>query len=1098
MSEPDSLLAARLAVLAAEAGRAGLVHLARSEGRAERVHRALRSLAPGLEVALLPAWDCLPYDRVSPSRAVMGRRMAALAQLARPAEGPRLLVASIAAATQRLPPPEAGACLRLEVGGAFDAERIEARLARLGYGLEEVVDDPGEAVLHGAVLDIFPPDGDSLPVRVDYAEGRVTALRHYDPQTQRGAGEVAALSICPASELVLPEDAALAHAPGLEHALPDFYAALSAPLDMLPGATLVLDPEVEALRPALEAEREEAYRARLVLAAGQEDVHRPPEPQRLFIAGEDWTRQLQGRRVIRLAEPGPEAEDRGVRRHLGEGARPVDGFLGFLQARLAAGGRVALAGQGDPRGRRLAALAAERLGLAPLTLDSWAALQAAPGGSFGLLTGPVETGFIDGGDALVAPDDILPAAADGEAGDRAAALPAAEAALRPGDAVIHLDHGLGILRGVETVEAGAARLDCLRLDYAGGTSQLVPLGELDRLWRYGAEARGLALDRLTGEAWPKRRAAVEAQIAETAAELARLAAERAARRAPRLRPPPAAFARFEAGFRYTPTPDQAAAAGAALADLASGRPMDRLVCGDVGYGKTEVALRAAAAAALAGRQVAVLAPTTVLVRQHLETFRRRFAGFGLRIEQLSRLSTPAEAKRIRAEIADGAIRIVIGTQALAAKAVRFKELGLVVIDEEQRFGARQKAALRGMAEGVHVMALTATPIPRSLQGALVGLQDLSVIATPPARRQPIRTAQMPFDEAVLRQALLREQRRGGQSFVVCPRIEDLPAMRGLLERLVPELSLIEAHGGMPAAETDAALVGFADGKADILLSTNIVEAGLDVPRANTMVVWRADRFGLAQLHQLRGRVGRGRRRGAILLLTDPAEPPAAATLKRLRTLEELDRVGAGFAISARDMDLRGAGDLLGDSQSGHLKLIGLGLYQHLLDRALRAGRGETMPEEWSPQVVAEIAAFIPEDYIDEEALRVALHTRLGAVLREPDPHRAEEAMQALAAEIADRFGPLPEPVGHLFALARLRLRCRSLGIAELKLGPGGAAASFRGDPPDVAAPVEAKDGRVLLRRDSQDAAAMLATAEALLLTLVPQRRRCGREAAAAA
>jgi transcription-repair coupling factor (superfamily II helicase) len=505
----------------------------------------------------------------------------------------------------------------------------------------------------------------------------------------------------------------------------------------------------------------------------------------------------------------------------------------------------------------------------------------------------------------------------------------------------------------------------------------------------------------------------------------------------------------------------------------------------VGFGKTEVALRAAAAAALAGKQVAVLAPTTVLARQHLETFRKRFAGFGLRIGSLSRLTPPAEAKEIKRALGAGEVHIAVGTHALAAKGVRFRDLGLVVVDEEQRFGTRQKASLRAMGEGVHVLTLTATPIPRTLQAALVGLQSLSVIATPPARRQPIRTARAPVDDALLAQALRREARRGGQSFVVCPRIEDIGPMRGRVAGLVPDLSLLVAHGGMPPAEVDEALVRFAAGDGDVLLSTNIVETGLDVPRANTMLVWRPDRFGLSQLHQLRGRVGRGRARGAIYLLTDPAAPPTPATDRRLRTLEALDRVGAGFAISARDLDLRGAGDLLGEEQAGHLRLVGIELYRHMLDRALAAARGEAPPEQWTPHLGLNLDAFVPPEHVPEEALRVELHTRLGELMRRADLR----ALEDMADEAEDRFGPAPEPLRNLLALARLAVLCRRLGVARLEVGPQAAAAGFRGAAPPAAPPLEESKGRLILRRESADAAGRLEVAEAMLAALLPRRRR---------
>jgi transcription-repair coupling factor (superfamily II helicase) len=596
---------------------------------------------------------------------------------------------------------------------------------------------------------------------------------------------------------------------------------------------------------------------------------------------------------------------------------------------------------------------------------------------------------------------------------------------------------MGLLQDLETVATGAEAVDTIRLAYADDDKLMAPVAELDRIWRYGA-GDTVTLDRLEGEAWPKRRAKIEAEIADTARRLVELAREREAKTAPKLVPPRPDYERFVARFPFTETPDQLRAIEDVLADLGSGQPMDRLVCGDVGFGKTEVALRAAAAVALAGKQVAVVAPTTVLVRQHLQTFRRRFAGLGVEVGHLSRLVKPAEARAVKKGLTDGTVRIVIGTHALTGKGVAFDDLGLVVIDEEQRFGLAHKRQLRDLGRDVHVLTLTATPIPRTLQAAMLGLQDLSVIATPPAQRRPIRTLVAPFDEASVRQAPVRERRRGGQSFVVCPRVEDIEPMARRLAGLVPELQVLVAHGKMPAGDIDDVMVRFADGEGDVLLATNIIESGLDVPRANTMLVWRADRFGLAQLHQLRGRVGRGRVRGICYLLTDPEAKIGAATRKRLQTLETMDRLGAGFAISARDLDARGAGDLFGEDQAGHVKLIGMGLYRHLLDRALQAARGEPPPEEWSPEFNLGLAGGIPQDYVPDAEVRINLYARLAKLGDEGE-------LDALSDEIEDRFGPQPEPMRELLVLTRLKLLCRKLGIARVDAGPQAIALTFRAD-----------------------------------------------------
>jgi transcription-repair coupling factor (superfamily II helicase) len=551
---------------------------------------------------------------------------------------------------------------------------------------------------------------------------------------------------------------------------------------------------------------------------------------------------------------------------------------------------------------------------------------------------------------------------------------------------------------------------------------------MDRIWRYGSEVVAVSLDKLDSEAWLKRRAKVEAEIAETAKRLAALSDARAKAKAAPFPINASDYDRFVARFRFAESPDQEATIEETLQDLAAGQPMDRLVCGDVGFGKTEVALRAAAAVAMAGGRVAVVAPTTVLVRQHVETFRKRFAGFGIEIAQLSRLTKPAEQREVKKGIADGRIRIVIGTHALANKDVRFDNLGLLIIDEEQRFGTREKARLRLLGDAAHVLTLTATPIPRTLQAAMIGIQDLSLIATPPVRRRPIRTVLTSFDPAVIRTALLRERARGGQSFIVCPRIEDMEPMAARLRDLVPELHVTAAHGKMPADEIDDVMMRFAQGRDDVLLATNIIESGLDLPNANTILIWRADRFGMAQLHQLRGRVGRGRRRGAAYLLTEPGVKLPPVTEKRLRTLEAQDRLGAGFEIAARDLDLRGAGDLIGEEQAGHIKLIGTDLYRRLLSRALEIARGGEPELDWTPDINLGAMPVIPQDYVPEPEVRLNLYAQLARLTN------LEEA-DAFAEEVEDRFGEPPEAFGELLARAQARILSRELGIAKVQGGP---------------------------------------------------------------
>ncbi|WP_232629276.1 helicase-related protein [Methylobacterium sp. Leaf118] len=1075
---PTGALAVALLDLAGAAR--PLVHVARDARRLETIAAVLRALAPERTVAVYPEWDCLPFDRASPSRGVMGARAGVLRWLTDPASPPDILLTTAPALLQRVPPPEvwASAHLELRVGDRLDPEALTAALRRLGYGIDDRVDEPGEVAVRGRTIDIFPAAA-PLPCRVEHADGRITAIRSYDPVSQRSRVETERLVIDPASEIV-PEPGSEAAPPtpftGQEHRLPRLYPRLATVLDPVPGARLVVEAGVEARVAAFFEQLAEA-REGAAEGAAEADLYLTPEAWRALVA----------ERCLTEADP-----DEGARVALPafvHERRPAAAFARTVDARRKAGDRVVLAGPKAPL-RRLVREAAALGDSTVRLIDAWSEVAAAPPGAMLALEAPVEAGFhVPGADAtVIAAADLFGGAVAGEA-RRAAALPLGEVELRVGDVAIDRDHGLCVFEGLATIPGGedGADEDALRLRFADAALLMVPASQADRIWRYGSETEAVTLDRLDGGTWPRRRLEAEAALATAARAMLTAAEDRRRARAPALVAPEREMERFAAGFGHPLTGDQARAIDAVLADLARVEPMDRLVCGDVGFGKTEVALRAAAAAVFAGRQVAVMAPTTVLVRQHVETFRRRFARFGIEVAHLSRLVPPAEARRVKQGLADGTVRLVVGTQALAGRGVRLPDLGLAIIDEEQRFGAKTKAALRRAAGDAHLLTLSATPIPRTLQAAMVGLQSLSVIATPPAVRQPIRTVIAPFDGESVRAALTREHRRGGQSFVVCPRIEDIAPMAQRLATLVPGLTVITAHGGMRAADMDAAMVRFAEGEGDVLLATSIIESGLDVPRANTMLVWDAERFGLAQLHQLRGRVGRGQRRGAAYLCGLPDTPFSPATEKRLRTLETLDRLGAGFAIAARDLDLRGAGDLVGEDQAGHVTLVGLGLYQHLLQLALRAAKGETA-EDWTPEVKLGLIGRVPADYVPEPEIRLSLTTRLLRL-------EAVEDLDALHDEIEDRFGAPPEPVEALFTLARLRIACRALGIARLTGGPQGIAADFRAGtaPPimPVSDAITLRDGRVVLRQSSDTPPRRAEQAAALLRTLREAQDRRG-------
>ena len=1063
-----------------------LVHMAREGHRLDAIAGIVRALAPDRTIAIYPEWDCLPYDRASPSRGVMGARTGVLRWLTDTAALPDIVLTTAPALIQRVPPAETWgpAHLEVRVGDALDPAGFTRILQRLGYILDDRVDEPGEVAAWGRTVDVFPAAADR-PCRIEHDGARVTAIRSYDPVSQRSLADAEVLVIDPATEIILPEDSETRLEPftGQEHGLARFYPAMTTFLDQVPGARVVVEDGAEERARAFFEQIAEGREARARTRRGV------PEEAGLYLTPEDWAALQAERRVASACAP--EAGDLTMP-VFARKARPNTALAETLRERLKAGDRILLTGPAEPLAR-LARVAERALGRKARAIRTWTEAATAKAGAFLSLVAPIEAGFRvpDQGVAVIAAADLFGARATVVAGGPSAILPLGEVELRIGDVAVDRDNGLCVFEGLEPVGTGAgASEDALRLRFAGDSILMVPVSQADRIWRYGSEAEAVTLDKLEGcksekGSWGRRRLEAEACMARAARVMLADAEARRTIRAPVLVPPDRQMERFAAGFGFALTADQASAVTGVMADLASGRPMDRLVCGDVGFGKTEVALRAAAAAVFAGKQVAIVAPTTVLARQHVQTFTRRFERFGMEVAHLSRLVSPAEAKRVKAGLADGSIRLVVGTHCLAAAGVAFADLGLMVIDEEQRFGARIKQGLRAAAGDGHVLTLTATPIPRTLQSALVGLQSLSVIATPPAVRQPIRTVIAPFEDEAMRDALNREHRRGGQSFVVCPRIEDIAPMAARLAKLAPDLKTMIAHGGLKPAEMDDVMVRFADGEGDVLLATSIIESGLDVPRANTMLVWDAERFGLSQLHQLRGRVGRGQRRGVVYLLHRPDKPLTPATEKRLRTLEALDRLGAGFAISARDLDLRGAGDLVGENQAGHVKLIGLGLYQHLLHLALRAAKGE-VAEDWNPEIRLGLSGAVPADYVPEPEVRLSLYTR---TLRLTNP----EEVEALRAEVIDRFGPPPAAFEELIALARLRVGCLALGIHRLSGGPQGLAADLRPTAPPLVIPahahIERRDNRVLLRQGSEDPATRGRLAAAFLERLTAQGDR---------
>jgi transcription-repair coupling factor (superfamily II helicase) len=1074
---------ARAAAAKPGAGAISLVVVCRDGPRMAQLARALAFFAPEVVVHEFPAWDCLPYDRVSPHAAVAAQRMTTLSRLARLKgnAGPSVVLTTVNAALQRVPAKEliATQSFSAVAGTMLAMEGVTKWLELNGFTRASTVREAGEYAVRGGIVDLFPP-GLADPVRLDFFGDTLESIRSFDAETQRTNAELRALDLVPVAEFQLTTETirrfrqeyvkafgAVANDPlyeavsegrrhpGMEHWLPLFHDRLDTLFDYVPGAAVALEPLVE-----------DAARERLVQIADYHDArrqaletdragttYRPLPPDRLYLADAEWHARLEAAALARLTPFEVPGESGGVidigaragRNFSAERAEAeanvFDAVTKHVHALQALGKRVVVAMWSEGSRERMSHVLADHGLLNLATVENYPAALARPKTDVALAILGLEAGFEIEGLAVVAEQDIL--------GDRlvrrrrASKRPedfiAEVTSLNAGDLVVHVDHGIGRFVGLQTIQAAGAPHDCLELHYAEDAKLYLPVENIELLSRYGAEEATVQLDKLGGLGWQTRKARLKNRIREMAGELIKIAAARLLHEAPRLTAEHGSYEEFCAGFPYDETDDQETAINAVLDDLASGKPMDRLVCGDVGFGKTEVALRAAFVAVMSGKQVAVVVPTTLLARQHAKTFTDRFRGFPVRVAQASRMVAAAELKAVKQGLADGQVDIVIGTHALLGKAIRFKDLGLLVVDEEQHFGVAHKEKIKSLRANVHVLTLTATPIPRTLQLALTGVRDLTIIASAPVDRLAVRTFVAPFDPVVAREALLRERYRGGQSFYVCPRIEDLAEARAYLDQTVPEVRVAVAHGQMPATVLEDIMAAFYDGKFDVLLSTTIIESGLDIPSANTLIVHRADMFGLSQLYQLRGRVGRAKTR-AYALFTLPANRRITAQAeRRLKVLQSLDTLGAGFQLASHDLDIRGAGNLLGEEQSGHIKEVGFELYQQMLEEAvmsMKAGIAETAPDRWSPQITIGTPVLIPEEYVADLSVRLGLYRRLADI-------EEEREIDAFGAELTDRFGKLPEEVQHLLRIVAIKTLCRRANVEKIDAGPKGVVLSFR-------------------------------------------------------
>ena len=1083
------------------------VFIAPDEAAMRAIAATAPMFAPELEVLTFPAWDCLPYDRASPTLQVMAERMATLHQLQQPVKGPQLLITTANAAMQRTLTPFRIRQLvaRLAPGERIGRDRLAEQLQANGYMRTETVADAGEFAVRGGLVDLFP-SGEAQALRLDFFGDEIESVRTFDPADQRTTGRVDGFTLLPASEMLLDEDsikrfrsryrerfgATATGDPlyqaisdgrrlaGMEHWLPLLEDKLSTLFEHLgDGAVMVRDAGVVAAA----EQRFEAitdYHANRVRAQSSDPgSYRPLPADSLYLKPDDFNDRLESgpaHRTTPFHEPesavvldfqvdGP----RDFAPERASGVNIYEAVVEHLDKLRRDGRKPVLASYSVGARERLTGLLKDHGLTAARHADSWHEALGAAASTVALIVLPLDHGFTTPDVALLTEQDML--------GDRlvrrhkrrksADAFLAELAALTPGDLVVHVDHGIGRYEGLTQIPVQKAPHDCVALSYAGGDKLYVPVENLEVLSRYGSDSEGASLDKLGGEAWQRRKSRMKERIREIAGELIATAAERALRPADVMERDSSGYPSFVDRFPYEETDDQDRAINETLEDLSAGKPMDRLIVGDVGFGKTEIALRAAFVAAMAGHQVALVCPTTLLARQHFQNFVARFEGFPLNIGRLSRLVTAAEAKTTKERLADGTIDIVIGTHAILSKGIEFKRLGLVVVDEEQRFGVTHKERLKALKSDVHVLTLTATPIPRTLQMAMSGLRELSVIQTPPVDRLAVRTYVMPWDPVVLREALLREHYRGGQSFFVTPRVKDLPDIEEFLREHVPEVRYVVAHGQMAASQVEERMSAFYDKKFEVLVSTTIVESGLDIPSANTMIIHRADRFGLAQLYQLRGRVGRSKTRAYAYLTTAADRIMSETAEKRLKVLSDLDTLGAGFHLASHDLDQRGAGNLLGDEQSGHIKEVGYELYQSMLEEAIldaRASGAAIRPRDFSPQITVDAPILIPEEYVPDLDLRMGLYRRLNDV-------DDKAGLESFAAEMIDRFGPLPDATDNLIRLIEIKLDAKKACVSKIDVGPRGAVVSFHDDkPPNIPgllAWVERLGGVARLRPDNK-------------------------------
>ena len=1058
------------------------LYVCATEAKAQRLVEQLNIVSPKTKPLYFPAWDCLPYDRVSSGLDVMTMRINVLTTLLENKQT-YCVVTSIAGLLQRLPPKSAlsGQSLMIQPGQAISRDRLLSYLGDMGYVRSETVRESGEYAVRGGIIDFFPT-GTTDPVRVDFFGDEVDSLRTFDAMEQTTLNPMDKVVLKPVSELTLnPEGIShfrsqyrelfgVASDPlyeaisagrkygGMEHWLPLFFPKCDSLLNYVESAQILLEEGVDGAATSRLELINDYYQARKSPIPGDHSSpYRPLPPELLYWTAQEWKDFLDTAAYSKVTQfqvddalPGASIQDfQGkiltdfLKAQNSTRSKAFEDLSIRVEEAIEQNKSVILACFTDGARDRLLTILQEHEIEGFKAVDVWpGAPSSLKSGGLFVLTYPLERGFELPNLLIISEQDLL--------GDRVARATSKRrkadqffleaAQLAPGDLVVHREHGIGRYEGLKTIVVSEASHDCLCLIYESGDKLFLPVENIEMITRYGGEGVVAQLDRLGSSAWQLRKSKVKKRIREVADYLIKIAAERALHKGQILEKHPTQYEEFCASFPYVETDDQLRAIDEVLGDMASGKPMDRLVCGDVGFGKTEVALRAAFVAVSQGKQVAIIVPTTLLCRQHYRTFRDRFQGFPYRVEQISRLVTTTHATKVRQEVSEGKVDIIIATHALLSDKTLFSELGLLIIDEEHHFGVKQKEKLKKMSADVHVLTLTATPIPRTLQLALSGVREMSLITTPPIDRLAIRTFVMPYDSVVIREAILREHYRGGQIFCVSPRLEDLARIEDHLKELTPEIRMITAHGQMNPKRLEEVMNAFYDRDYDLLLSTNIVESGIDIATANTLIIHRADLFGLAQLYQLRGRVGRGKTQGYAYLTLPEGKVLTSNATKRLEVMQTLDNLGAGFTLASYDMDIRGTGNIVGEEQSGHMREVGVELYQHLLQEAILMVRAEqelgaVTDFEWVPQINLGASVLIPERYVEDLSLRLGLYRRIAAL-------ENRDQIDAFASEMIDRFGPLPSEVSNLFELIEIKGLCRQAGVEKLDIGPKGALISF--------------------------------------------------------